>query len=102
MCPKCPKPDPVAALQVHSEIRRRALGQEIGLDGYEIVELGGSGFVIKILLQRGLSTMRANPIIVERWAVWEFGEDRAVCAGKGGMGREAAQHPRIVTAAGKE
>jgi len=46
--------------------------------------------------------MRANPIIVERWAVWEFGEDRAVCAGKGGMGREAAQHPRIVTAAGKE
>ncbi|HBH86727.1 MAG TPA: hypothetical protein DDY17_03870 [Syntrophaceae bacterium] len=34
--------------------------QEIGLNGYEIVELLGSVFLIKRLLQRGLSTMRAD------------------------------------------
>jgi len=48
--------------------------QEIGLNGYEIVEPGGSVFLIKILLQRGLSTKSADLAFVERWAVREYGD----------------------------
>jgi len=46
---------------VPSEIQRGALWQEIGLNGYEIVELWGSVFLMKDTLAKGLVHAEGGP-----------------------------------------